>query len=132
MIFLIWKKNHDSFSRYSIFVPDHPMNFNLWYHNECYSNITLLWDKQNLNPIFQIIKKSKSQTLFWLAPHVDNTFHNSNGHPRGRSSTAAISKVELSVIIVNGWKPLTIITKSSTLNVAAVLDPPLHPVSLCQ
>ena len=41
------------------------------------------------------------------------------------SRTAATSKVELFVIIVNGWKPLTIITKSSTLDVAAVLDPPL-------
>ena len=30
------------------------------------------------------------------------------------------------VIIVNGWKPLTIITKSSMLDVAAVIDPPLH------
>ena len=29
------------------------------------------------------------------------------------------------VIIVNGWKPLTVITKSSILDVAAVLDPPL-------
>ena len=37
---------------------------------------------------------------------------------------AAISKVELFVIIVNGLQPLTIITKSSTLYVAAVLDPP--------
>ena len=42
---------------------------------------------------------------------------------RGGSRTAATSKVELFVIIVNGWKPLTIITKSSILNVAAVLDP---------
>ena len=38
---------------------------------------------------------------------------------------AYTSKVELFVIIVNGWKPLTIITKSSTLDVAAVLHPPL-------
>ena len=44
---------------------------------------------------------------------------------RGGSRTAVTSKVELFVIIVNGWKPLTIITKSSTLDVAAVLDPPL-------
>ena len=44
---------------------------------------------------------------------------------RDRSKTAATSKVEFFVIIVNGWKPLTIITKSSTLDVAAVLDPPL-------
>ena len=29
------------------------------------------------------------------------------------------------VIIVNGWKPLTIITKRSILDVAAALDPPL-------
>ena len=29
------------------------------------------------------------------------------------------------MIIVNGWKPLTIITKCSILDVAAVLDPPL-------
>ena len=44
---------------------------------------------------------------------------------RGGSRTAATSKVQISVIIVNGWKPLTIITKSSTVDVAAVLDPPL-------
>ena len=33
------------------------------------------------------------------------------------------------VIIVNGWKPWTIITKSSILDVAAVLDPPLTRAS---
>ena len=32
--------------------------------------------------------------------------------------------MERFVIIVNGWKPLTIITKRSILDVAAVLDPP--------
>ena len=31
-------------------------------------------------------------------------------------------EMEHFVIIVNGWKPLTIITKSSILNVEAVLD----------
>ena len=31
------------------------------------------------------------------------------------------------MIIVNGWKPLTIITKRSILDVAAVLDPSLKP-----
>ena len=30
------------------------------------------------------------------------------------------------VIIVNGWKLLTIITKSSILDIAAVVDPPLN------
>ena len=41
---------------------------------------------------------------------------------RGGSSTAATSKMERFVIIVNGWKSLTIITKRSILDVAAVLD----------
>ena len=38
---------------------------------------------------------------------------------------AATSKMERFVIIVNGSKPLTIIPKSSILDVAAALDPPL-------
>ena len=33
--------------------------------------------------------------------------------------------MEWSVIIVNGFQPLTIITKRSILDVAAVLDPPV-------
>ena len=41
------------------------------------------------------------------------------------SRTAATSKVELFVIIVNGFQPLTIITKSSAMDVATLLDPPL-------
>ena len=44
---------------------------------------------------------------------------------RRRSRTAATSKMEHFVIINNGWKPLAIITKSSILDIAAVLDPPL-------
>ena len=44
---------------------------------------------------------------------------------RGGSRTAAISKMEHFVIIVNGWKPLTIITKRSILNATAVLNPPV-------
>ena len=44
---------------------------------------------------------------------------------RGGSRTAATSKMECFVIIVNGLKPLTIITKHSILDVAAALDPPL-------
>ena len=44
---------------------------------------------------------------------------------RGGSRAAATSKMERFVIIVNGWKPLTIITKHSILDVAADLDPPL-------
>ena len=44
---------------------------------------------------------------------------------RGGSRTAAASKNVRFVIIVNGLKPLTIITKRSILDVAAALDPPL-------
>ena len=44
---------------------------------------------------------------------------------RGESRAAATSKMERFVIIVNGWKPLTIITKHSILDVAAALDLPL-------
>ena len=44
---------------------------------------------------------------------------------RSGSRTAATSKMELFMIIVNGFQPLTIITKRSVLDVAAVLDPPL-------
>ena len=44
---------------------------------------------------------------------------------RGGSRTAATSKMERFVIIANGWKPLTIITKHFIIDVAAALDPPL-------
>ena len=44
---------------------------------------------------------------------------------RGGSRAAATSKMERFVIIVNGFQPLTIITKRSILDVAAALDPPL-------
>ena len=47
---------------------------------------------------------------------------------RGGSRTAATTKMELFVIIVNGFQSLTIITKCSILDVAAVLDPPLEDV----
>ena len=44
----------------------------------------------------------------------------------GGFKAAATSKMERFVIIVNGWKSLTIITKRSILDVAAILDPPLR------
>ena len=45
---------------------------------------------------------------------------------KGGSRAAATSKIEHFVTIVNGWKPLTIITKRSILDVAAALDQPLY------
>ena len=44
---------------------------------------------------------------------------------RSGSRTAGTSKVKLFVIIVNGFQPLTITTKGSPLDVAAVLNPSL-------
>ena len=44
---------------------------------------------------------------------------------RGGSRTAATPKMERFVVIVNVWKPLTIFTKRSILDVAADLDPRL-------
>ena len=44
---------------------------------------------------------------------------------RGGSRAAATSKMERFVRIVNGFQPLTIITKRSILDVAAAQDPPL-------
>ena len=48
---------------------------------------------------------------------------------RSGSRTAATTKMELFVIIVNDWKPLTIIRKCSIFDVAAGLDPPLIIIS---
>ena len=45
---------------------------------------------------------------------------------KGGSRAAAASKMERFLIIVKGWKPLTIITKRSILEVAAALDLPLN------
>ena len=51
---------------------------------------------------------------------------------RGGSRSAATSKMECFVIIVNGWKPLTIIEKRSILDVAAVLDPPPPGINIVE
>ena len=45
---------------------------------------------------------------------------------RGGPRNAATFKMDLFVIIVDGFQPLTIITTCSNLDVAAVLDPPLE------
>ena len=51
---------------------------------------------------------------------------------RGGSRTAAASKMERFVIMVNGWKPLIVITKRSILDIAAVLDPSLRITTFSQ
>ena len=77
-----------------------------------------------------IINKLSSRGFFLLL-YIIFPFHmvssgNENMECRGGRRTVAICKIELFVIIVNGFQPLTIITKCSTLEIAAVLDPPLE------
>ena len=69
----------------------------------------------SLNFGHSVYKAPISKMFIWLDGDIN----------RGGSRTAATSKMERFDIIVNGWKPLTIITKRSILDVAAVLDPPL-------
>ena len=45
---------------------------------------------------------------------------------KGGPRVSATSKLERFVIIVNGFQPLTIITKRYILGVATALDPPLE------
>ena len=44
------------------------------------------------------------------------------------SRATATSKIQRLVIIVNGWKPITVVTKYSILDVAESLDSPLSTV----
>ena len=66
-------------------------------------------------------------SLFVSKPRVISTkvFFPRRYKFRDGSRAAATSKMDRFVIIVSGWKPLTIITKHSILDVAAALDPPL-------
>ena len=50
---------------------------------------------------------------------------------RGGYRAAATSKMQRFVVIINGFQPLTVITKCSILDAAVVLDPPLHISANC-
>ena len=69
--------------------------------------------------MFKVNKKNIRTTLW----------HSSTAFIRGGSRTAATCKMERFMITVNSYEPLTIITKSSILDVAAVLDPSLFIVN---
>ena len=64
-----------------------------------------------------------------LSKHNDFSSGTIRIQRRGGSRAAATSKMERFVIIVNGFQPLTIITKRSILDVAAALDPPLFTLN---
>ena len=66
-----------------------------------------------------------------MAPSGFHIYQTRLAYVRGGGSRTSVTfKMELFVIIVNGFQPLTVTTKSSILDVAAVLDPPRH--SVCQ
>ena len=76
-------------------------------------------------PHFSVLEIGIRVTLQLRRLYLSTRFVNAFFIIRGGYWTAATFKMELFVIIVNGWKLLTIITKLSILYVAAVLDPPL-------
>ena len=86
-------------------------------------NITrqLLKIQKNMTNVAKVICLEYSSTLI-----LDNQLLIAEAGSR----TVATSKMEPFVIIINGWKALTIITKRSILDVAAVLDPPLNCVEI--
>ena len=72
-------------------------------------------------PNFPLNSLHAEDSMIWLLCALLST----SNLQRGGSRTAAASKIELFVMIANGFHPLTIITKNSILDIAAVLDPPL-------
>ena len=76
------------------------------------------------NLIFSVIKLTSCLARFILQIRRDISIKS-----RGGSRTAATFKMERFVIIVNGFQLITIITKRSILDVAAVLDPPLKSIT---
>ena len=86
-------------------------------------NITrqLLKIQKNMTNVAKVICLEYSSTLI-----LDNQLLIAEAGSR----TVTTSKMEPFVIIINGWKALTIITKHSILDVAAVLDLPLNCVEI--
>ena len=96
------------------------MSFYLYIHASALSECFLLLDRYKM--IISANQKSQiheDHERNMVIPQMRHYFS------RGGSKTAATSKVELFVIIVNGSRPLTINTTNSNLDVAAVLDPSL-------
>ena len=76
---------------------------------------------QNIAPSYECKQNLES----W---NICGHLRSQNSIDRGGSRTAATSKMERFVLIVNSCQPLTIITKCCILDVAAVSDPPLIDV----
>ena len=81
--------------------------------------------KKRMSEQFQFFESYEEYIMNYLTQ-----IENETDDARDGSRTAATSKMERFVIIVNGFQPLTIITKRSILDVAAVLDPPLDALDM--
>ena len=78
------------------------------------------WNATKIPLAFKVFPHLSFVCFYWKVTwHLDKV-------NRSKSPTAATSKMERIVIIVNVFRPLTIITKRSILDVAAVLHPPLE------
>ena len=93
-----------------------------------------LWTHTNIVSLFGVRRKC-AYSICWLIPRQQDVsffffcyVSPPRGGPKDGSRTAVTSMMELFVIIVNGWKPLTIITKCSILDVAAFLYSTLGPL----
>ena len=86
--------------------------------------------KNNNNKKLKLDLTKNRYKIFTKAIETVKSYGNVSYAIRGGSRTAVTSKMERFVMIVNGWKPLTILTKRSILNLAAVLDPPLVMVDI--
>ena len=105
----------------------------------CFKNIFLayfLTDLISFHLFFLNVFLENLRYLFFQIPNLPKNLmncylplrenHLKLNYYRGGSRAAATSKLERFVIIVNGFQPLTIITKNSILDVAAALDSPLY------
>ena len=79
-------------------------------------------ESNSLNKLFKNFTRSRIENSSSNSKLVTET--GGMASIRGGSRAAVTSKMERFVIIVNGWKPLTIITTCSILDVAAALDAP--------
>ena len=115
-------------SRKQKIVPDAPVSH---YQQECSTQIRLNFLNLSIfivNEFFYVINclKINRVTIFRAKCLRIVTLKVLLTICRGGSRTAATSNMEHFVIIVNGFQPLSIITKRSILDVAAVLGPVLN------
>ena len=101
-------------------------NFKLYYFFSRHPGFNIGCSLHDMALGSKILTTGKKFSWQWKNCHDNKKKVKNSSNHIGGSRTAATSKMEHFLIIVNGWKPLTIIPKSSILDVAAVLDPPLN------